>query len=52
MTMAAIFALLISSGACSESHFATPDGMVLAVLTCPRLVVPQEAPPGPPPKRT
>lgn len=49
MSMAAIFALLLASGTCSEARFAAPDGQVLSVLTCPRMVPAEE---GPPPKRT
>ncbi len=55
MSMATIFALLLASGACSESRFAAPEGLVLSVLTCPRLVPAEEtpeAPPARPPKRT
>jgi hypothetical protein len=55
MNMAAIFALLLSSGVCSESRFAAPDGVVLSVLTCPRMIPAEEtpeAPPAKPPKRT
>ena len=55
MSMAAIFALLLSAGACSESRFAVPDGVVLSVLTCPRMIPAEEAPETPtaqPEKRT
>ena len=52
MSMAAIFALLLASGTCSEARFAAPDGQVLTVLTCPRLEPAEEVPPAKPPKRT
>lgn len=43
MNLAAIFALLLSTGVCSQSDFQSRDGSTLSVMVCPR-VIPQTAP--------
>ena len=40
MNLAAIFALLLQSGACAQSTFRGPEGAVLTVIVCPHVVVP------------
>ncbi len=54
MNLAAILAMLLSSGVCAKSDFHGPDGTVLRVVVCP-VTVPAEPPsddaPPPPPKK-
>ena len=40
MNLAAIFALLLQSGACAQSTFRGPEGAVLTVIVCPQVLVP------------
>jgi hypothetical protein len=58
MNVAAIFALLLSSGVCAQTEFQRSDGSQLAVMVCPRMApapdadtpadpTPEEAPPKP-----
>jgi hypothetical protein len=54
MNLAAILAMLLSSGVCAKSDFHSPDGATLRVVVCP-VMVPAEppaegAPPAPAPK--
>jgi hypothetical protein len=57
MNLAAILALLLSSGVCAKSDFKSPDGMTLRVVVCP-VMAPADppadeapAPPAPEPKK-
>lgn len=45
MNIAAILALLLSSGACSASDFHAPDGTTLRVVVCPMAVPAADGPP-------
>ena len=53
MTLAAIFAFLLASGACAQTTFQGEDGVRLEVIVCPRMVAPEasEDPQPEPPKR-
>ena len=44
MSMAAIFALLLASGACAQTEFRGVDGSRLAVLVCPVVMGAEEVP--------
>jgi hypothetical protein len=37
MNLAAIFALLLSSGVCAQSDFHGSDGSTLSIIVCPHL---------------
>jgi len=54
MNLAAILAMLISSGVCAKSDFHSPDGATLRVVVCPVMAAPEppaeDAPPAPPPE--
>jgi hypothetical protein len=57
MNLAAILALLLSSGMCAKSDFHSPDGMTLRVVVCP-VMAPADPPaedeppaPAPEPKK-
>jgi len=57
MNLAAILALLLSSGVCAKSDFHGPDGNTLRVVVCP-VMAPADPPaedaphaPEPPPKK-
>jgi hypothetical protein len=54
MNLAAIFLLLVQSGACAQTQFQSADGATLAVLVCPRVVAPDAEEPAPkaPERRT
>lgn len=45
MNIAAILALLISSGACGHADFNSPDGGTLQVVICPMVQGPAHEPP-------
>jgi len=52
MNLAAILALLLSSGVCAKSDFHSPDGTTLRVVVCPVMAPaapPADDPPAPPP---
>ncbi len=56
MNIAALLALLLSSGACAPSDFHAGDGSTLRVVVCPLTLPPAAAPapedaPPPPPAR-
>jgi len=50
MNLAALFAMLLSSGLCSQSDFHGSDGSTLSVIVCPHLTpaAPSDAPAGEP----
>jgi hypothetical protein len=48
MNLAAILALLLSSGVCAKSDFRSPDGLSLRVVVCP--VIAPADPPAPAPE--
>jgi hypothetical protein len=54
MNLAAILALLLSSGVCAKSDFHSPDGMTLRVVVCPVMAPAdppaEDAPPPAPPE--
>ena len=41
-TTAMLIALLLQSGACSETRFQGPDGATLSVVVCPMLLPPAD----------
>ena len=47
MSIAALLALLLTSGVCAESTFVGPDGVTLHVVICPHLVPTEPAKPDP-----
>jgi hypothetical protein len=55
MNVAAIMALLLSSGVCAKTEFHSAAGTTLQVVVCPMLAAPaanapsDDAPPAPPP---
>ena len=48
MNIAAILALLLSSGVCAKTDFNGPDGTILRVVVCPVLSNPDAVPQGEP----
>ncbi len=44
MNLAAIFALLIQTGACTSSEFHGGDGSTLSVMVCPMMQSPANSP--------
>ncbi len=56
MNLAAILAMLLSSGVCAKSDFHAPDGNTLRVVVCPVMAPAappsDDAPPPAPPKKS